>query len=428
MSRSRIPLLFTLLAPLCGSAPFLMPIGCSPQAQAAGTLSSVPSTPVVDATLAPERIELLDIAFRAASAFPAKPHIKNRSRVQESVVEVCLELDQPRRALGFAEQIASWRRGAALADFAFYCAEHGDAAEALQQLELAGEIARQFDVLTADEDSTAQGWQRDRIRSKIARAYLRLGRVDDARQFEADLAPSEAGRVAAVRATQIDAMEFDQHLNTLDTLVLSGNFDQLRGALEAYAQLYDRFYADAKRREKLEGRIDVAWKKLPIQVRVESSIELIQSALGHSDQVHARELVAKALALVDGSTWTPESGIPLRAQLAELRNRAGEAEQARHDADAALVIYEAQRGDIVDIYRAGTLRPLAEVYLALGDGAKALELYRKTLEEGVLNPNSRPRAEDLVATCCSLASHGLAPDAELRRRLIQIFDGLGDPW
>jgi hypothetical protein len=80
------------------------------------------------------------------------------------------------------------------------------------------------------------------------------------------------------------------------------------------------------------------------------------------------------------------------------------------------------------MFRAGALRPLAEAYHALGDRDAALSVYKLAVEEGALNPNARPRAMDLSATCLSLAQSACEPDAELRERLAEMRAGLGSPW
>lgn len=64
----------------------------------------------------------------------------------------------------------------------------------------------------------------------------------------------------------------------------------------------------------------------------------------------------------------------------------------------------------------------------MGDTAAALAVYKRAVEEGVHNPNSRPRAEDLSATCCSMALHGVEPDGSLWARMEDIRGRLGDPW
>ena len=76
----------------------------------------------------------------------------------------------------------------------------------------------------------------------------------------------------------------------------------------------------------------------------------------------------------------------------------------------------------------GVLRPLAEAYLAQDDVATARTLYAQAVEAGVANPNSRPRAEDLSATCCSMALHGFEPDEALWARLVAVRASLAEPW
>ena len=83
---------------------------------------------------------------------------------------------------------------------------------------------------------------------------------------------------------------------------------------------------------------------------------------------------------------------------------------------------------MVDIARAGVLCPLAETFVSLGDRAAAQRLYERAVVESLENPNSRPRADALVAICCSLAIQAVDPDATLRAKLIAVCDGLGDPW
>ena len=116
------------------------------------------------------------------------------------------------------------------------------------------------------------------------------------------------------------------------------------------------------------------------------------------------------------------------AQLAALRHRAGEKSQARVEVDAALAKFEAERQKIVNIDRAKTLRPIAEAYSSMSDASAALMVYKRALEEGVENPNSRPRAEDLAATLCSMALNRFEPDAQTWLRIVEICDGLGQPW
>jgi hypothetical protein len=83
---------------------------------------------------------------------------------------------------------------------------------------------------------------------------------------------------------------------------------------------------------------------------------------------------------------------------------------------------------VADIFRAQPLCAAAEGYAALGDSPKALEVYKRAIEEGSRNPNARPRAEDLAQTCASMARAGVAPDEAAMTQLRAIRAGLGDPW
>jgi len=408
--------LFLLLS---GSTLFLFTAGCGKQDRTddvaqnqSGVVVSLTDTP-----LAVYQNELLDHAFETAAAIPVKPHIKDRARAQEKVVETSLELDQPLWALSLIERIDNWRRGSGYCDLAFYCARHGYTGEVQQYLNLAVEVSE-----------SAEDWRRDQIRVKIANTYVWLGQTVQTDQFETGVVDSESGKVAGVKALIAGEEHFDEQMNALDALIAPGNFDIVENALKACANLFNRFYDDAGRRLLAEEKIKTSWDKLPIFKRVELLTELAGFALDHADQTKALELVNEAQLFMDSAQWRPEHRIPMISELVKLRFRAGNRQKARTDADALLALFDSQRDKIVNIYRAGALRPLAEAYQSMDDTAVALAVYKRAVEEGVENPNSRPRAEDLSATCCSMALHGVEPDAELWIRVRQINDGLGDPW
>lgn len=367
--------------------------------------------------------DLLGLAFDAATKLPVEPHIKNRSRAQEAVVQACLRLEQPKRALACIERIGNWRRGACYADLAYYCVERCGTAEVEKFLKLAEREAH-----AAAEEENVQIWRRDRIMVKIARTYALLGEVQKAAQYEAGVVDSESGKVDAVRAMNLDGDAFDAKIEALDEIIHTGTLDQARNALQTYAGLFARFYDDSDRRSRIEERIDASMSKVPVMVGIELMMDLGGVALDRGDRVKALDLVNKVHGTLENSTWVPEHRIPIAARLAGLRFRAGDEALARTQADALLAQFEAERDKIINIYRAETLHPLAEAYQTMGDGQAALEVYRMAVEEGVVNPNSRPRAVDLSATCCSMALHGVRPDAELRDRMNTIFEELDHPW
>jgi hypothetical protein len=408
----------TLIAVSVGSA--LMLVRAHFDLQASGPATSVG---ISDTPLAPYQARLLDQAFAAASAMPLNPHLKNRSRIQQAVGAACFELDQPRRALGYIEQIGDWRRGEGLADFAFYCARHGATSGIEHYLDLAHQVAE-----SSSKGANSQDWQIDRIKVTIAKTHVWMGHASEAARLTAGAADSEAGKVEAIQAMLIDPASFEKRMQELDAIVATGNFDQTRGALETYAQLFNRFYDDTQKREQIEREVKDSWTKLPTMVRIDVLLELAGFAADHHDQAKALALVDETQGIFENAEWTPEFQIPLMARIAQLRHRSGDKDRARRDNDAAFTMFEAKRGEIVDIYRAGVLRTLAETHVSLGDASAALKVYELAIEAGVENPNSRPRAEDLSATCCSMATNGVEPDAELWTRIAKIQAGLGEPW
>jgi hypothetical protein len=239
---------------------------------------------------------------------------------------------------------------------------------------------------------------------------------------------SEQREVAAVRGQLIEPGELEERLGALDAATAKGSFDQVRSALEEYASLFERFYGDRAHRAALESKIDAAARKLPPQIRIEVGAELVDAALAHGDADEARRLIEKLEALREGSRWTAEQEIPLLAQSAILRHRVGDDDFARAATAKAGSLFDERHDTIVDIDRADALRAIAEAQQCLGDRLLARATYARALEAGVENPNSRPRAEDLSATCCSMAAQRFEPDAKLWKRIREIRDALGNPW
>jgi tetratricopeptide (TPR) repeat protein len=157
-------------------------------------------------------------------------------------------------------------------------------------------------------------------------------------------------------------------------------------------------------------------------------MELVDFSLAHEDKAKALELVNEAGKMIDSASWQPRFLIPLKARLSALRFRAGDEIPAQAQMQDALDFFFTNQEKIVNIDKAQLLRSLAEAYQAMGDNAAALDIYKRAIEAGVENPNSRPRAEDLAATCCSMALHMVEPDMKLLNRIREIHDGLNDPW
>ena len=373
--------------------------------------------PRADVELADYQEELLDLAYSAASKFPLRPHIKNRSRAQEAVANAAFELDAPNRALTYVKGIANWRKGAGYAEYAFQIAREGDSKTVREYLRMARQLVE------LEED-----WRAHSILAGIARTHLRIGEVQRAAAISENLGDAQLGEVYTVRAELMDAEAFAAELDWIRQSFAAGNLDQVRVALDVCEQLFDRFYADGERRAAVLIVVEESLRKAPLDMGIRTLLALAESATAHEDRDHGRRLTARAFELIESVEWLPEHRIPLVARAAEVQFRAGAEEEAKKALGSTLGLFERKRELIVDIWRADALIPVAAAYAAMGQESAARAIYAQALEEGVLNPNSRPRAKDLVSICCSMATRGVEPGEALLERLREVEASLGDPW
>jgi tetratricopeptide (TPR) repeat protein len=338
--------------------------------------------------------------------------------VQANAVNLCFELDQPQMALRYIEKIGDWRRGEGYADYAFYRAQHGITNDAQLYLNLAEEIS----------SVTDQDWGRDRIRTAISRTHTQLGQSGLADKYKIGVDQSESGKVARVEATLCTETTLDAQIQALDALIAPGDFDPVKNALYAYAELFGRFYENTERRTQIEEKIKTSWKPLPFFIRIDLLIEMSGFALQHADQVKARELVDEAKAIMDSLAWPAEYYIPLASRLAVCRFQSGDEAAACSMATGLLTFYNEHQSEILNTDRSKTLCSVAEAFKEMGDTSSALAAYKQAVDVGTENRNSRPRAEDLSAICLSMVKHRMEPDTALWARIREIKGALGDPW
>jgi hypothetical protein len=415
--RSTISILLLLALPFGGALS-----ACSDAESSASSVRAAAPDEITakaaDAELTEAQSRLLEVALDAASALPLEPHIKNRSRAQEGVVLAYLELDQPQLALQALQQIDNWRRGACYADLAFYLAEH-DAEES--------RITDALDQARASA-SRAENWRRDRILAKVARVHALLGQDQLVADTTRVISAVEASRVAGAYAATANEARCDALLGSLDSLPLTSTFEEVREAILACLSLHERFFADLERRERIEAKIIETLPKVPLDLRIRMLQALAETNAEQGASARALELLAEAQELFESAKWPAEHAVPLIAGAASIRYAAGQREAGLAEAAQALEVFEAAGRTLIDIYRAQALCSLAEAYAEMSQREDALRVYRLAIEAGVVNPNSRPRAMDLAATCSSMAVHGVEPDEALNARIAEIRAGLGDPW
>jgi hypothetical protein len=178
----------------------------------------------------------------------------------------------------------------------------------------------------------------------------------------------------------------------------------------------------------VEELVQKANEQLAYDLRIANLLRLAANCEQAGDRAAATAFIAKAEATFGVGKWLAEDAAVQLALIAQAKARSGDAEGCAANLAAALARYDAGRNDIMDIDRGRPLRAIAEAYATAGDAATAQAVFARAVEEGAVNPNARPRAEDLVATMLSMVAAQIEPEAALAARMTAIREGLVAPW
>ena len=404
-----------------------MPAACSSgstQGRAGSEVSASLSTTKVSGTsaapsaaLTASRTALLATAFTGVSRMPIDPHERDRARAQESVALACLELGFFDQAAQFADQMQGWRQGNVIALL-------GQRYAALGQNDRAQACAARA-LLVDPGEST---WGKDIVATEVARIYVKLG--DDGQAYAtvaADL-QAERGRVEAERTAKLPEAQLDAQADMFDKAIATMNFDLARSGIDGYMAWLDRVIDNAPRRERALKALSAGLPGLPFDLQVRGTVQLADLLFAHGYKELATLYVDRASEVFRATVFLPEDTAPLGVVVAKARIRLGDANAGRAELRRLRTEYEARAETIVNLRRAASWRSLAEGYQLLGDTEDAGQCYAVALDAGALNPNARPRADDLSATCVSMALSGFMPPPELLLRIEHVRAGLADPW
>ena len=386
-----------------------------------GEQQFAPPAEVAEPQLRPLEQELFDIAYGAASEMPLSPHIKNRSRAQESVVQAMLLKGQVASARAATEGIENWRKGLSHGHLALFSALRGDRVAAEEHIKFARNIAAN------PTEKNVQEWRADRIAARVllSEELLSAGMKD--LTISPAIEKGDRADDEAIRAHLLKESELDEFFLTTDSLMQSGDLEEVSRIMQTLAFLHARLYERSEVRSQIEALVQQNCVKVPLQICVELKMHLAENMLYKGEKESAAAWLTEVSGHMEASSWPPERGLPIEAKLYSLAHRAGD-EGSKELLDGLLPKYHQNLRYIVDIYRAGVLRAIAEAYHEIGDEGSCLSFLRMAVDAGVQNPNSRPRAHDLTATCLLLIRLDVEPDEDLMNSLRRVRDGLGDPW
>lgn len=355
--------------------------------------------------------------MRVASSPEHKAHARVKARLQKDVAATAIEIGLIDVGIRDAEAIQDWRRGQALAIAAQALARKGDRASAEACIAKAVQVAAATDAA-----------KQDQLNLEIALAMALLGNVEQARQFGARAPEEFTGRVEAQLVSQVPIEEVDRQCDAFDRAIATGSFDIVRSGVDGYFSVWARVRTDATRGARAEKAIRAALPALPPALQIDVHLQLADAL----DEVGQREACMRELQtatdLVLRGDFLPDTLGPLARDVALARARHDDASGAREMLGEMLKRYEQAPAAMVDIERADYLRPLGEALQALGDREAAMHAWTLALEAGSVNPNARPRAEDLCQTMLSMVRSGAEPTDAMRARMADIQGGLKAPW
>jgi tetratricopeptide (TPR) repeat protein len=378
---------------------------------------------LVDLPLAAHQARLLKMAFNAASVLPDRPHIKNKARFQEEVLEEYLELGQLRSVHERLPSVPNWRRGALYGKLAVACLERGIEGDVTPWLEEAEAIAK------GKLGDLGQDWRRDSILVELAHARELLGREGALAELDGRLDPAQRTQLELVRASLLNEDDLDAHVRFLEALLGDGQgqFEDVQAGLEATAELLMRFYDDVEVRERLIAAVKASWSKMPVGIQLQMHVRLGRAAAAAGDLETARHWAGASHEFVQQYKWLEQDYVAALSDVAVLRFESGAEAEGIALADEAFVFFRENGSKVTDMFRGDGLRPLAEAYAEMGQLDVARSVYSRALDEALVNPNIRPRSHDLARTLTSMAKFDVQPDERLWALIARVYEAIGGP-
>ncbi len=401
------------------------PVGCadeSTQPNNAVPVEQKTATPAAQSSAGSSpttasRDALLEIAFQIGTSIPTEPHARDRARMQALVAQTCLDNGSLDQAIKYASKIDGWRQGEMFALIGQRYATMNDPQHARDF------AARAIEVAAGETD-----WRHERVITESAKLYVQLGDTAKAYELVQGATQAELGKIEVARTVTMLPAQLDTQADMFDKAIATKNFDLVRGAIDGYMAWLDRVSDDEIRSNRALKAIDNAIPGLPLDLQVKCEIDLADLLYKNHHTDLALVKLHSATEIFSSTTFLPEDVAPLGALVARAHQRMGDTQGARQQLQKLHSEHSTRRDGIVDLRRATSLRALAEGFCELGDRDEAIACYAAALEEGAINPNARPRAEDLCATCISMAKYGILPTSDLMRRIDSIRNSLTDPW
>ena len=255
-----------------------------------------------------------------------------------------------------------------------------------------------------------------RVRSRIARCHLLLGNKELSAEFSVDLDESSQEAIVEQVAVEEDPAGFDGQIARLDAIYKQSMLAEIQASLGVLAALYARDYAIPERRAAIEQRVLEDWHRIDSAMRGKALMRMADAAMANGDSKTGVRLVEAYGKLLDETSYAESFELPELALVGRKLAELGDAAASRQRIDLLLTRFDltapltvADPDFIPTMDRAKCIRPAAEAFHLLGNRDAAIETYQRVIDEFTANPNIRPRVDNLVDTCLSMAEVGFEP-------------------
>lgn len=383
-------------------------------------------------------IQIIDSAAQTVLALPDMPHERTRNRELAVIIDCLIEKGELSLAEEYIGRITNWRAEELKTRLARGYLEKGNqtqAKEIVEQVEwLANTILglKSGEIMATGEYANYleryDDFRIDRVKSGLSQYYLALDDKKLAESWSADILQSEQAAFTKSKALAVAESDYDASL-AINNLMLGGEiFEGKIAALDGLVHLYGLYFEDREKREFLQEKILTSSVSMPIMYRIDWLLSMSVVAHKNGKQDIAFELHDQAVNLLAANPVRPRLFFPLKSKIIISNFKIGRTEEASVQSLELYALYQVEEGSIFNIHRADVLVACAEALDAVGLIDDAIAVFKEAVENSMINPNSRPRIEDLTVIMSSILDASIIKLGDIESDLLRLMESVGEPW
>lgn len=400
---------------------------------------SASEAPELLGSMSAEQRDLVCRVQHALEMLPDEPHGRTRNRELGLLAETVLKQGEGSLGIKVIDAVDNWRNTQLKAALAVLYFKQGRKEEAHRYI---SEVERTAEMIMGikNGDIVVAGREKDRILAKyddfrLDRIKVAISRycwaVDDreaAKNWSKDVLAAEQSDFIKLQAESSAETDYAASLAVNMILAEGETFEGKIAAIDGFVQLYELYYADEEKRADLEGYVDQFSVSMPVMFRVKWMHKMAVAAHNHGDAQTAERHYHEASLFIAEGAFRPRIFFPLKASNLVTAYKLDFPEEALEGADLLYEEYKSIKDSVFSIHRAEVLCAIAEAFTVMEKTDRAAAVYVDALEQAGINPNSRPRAEDLNLIVLSLIENDVPLSPVLLENIDGLISSLGEPW